>query len=288
MPTTHADVTPIGSWQLQPPPDLGEPWHVPRAVVTVGELLGKHQRSPTRGGGHDSEPPVGDRPGASTRPPADSGSSRESSEPIRMLLGVLPDSFQLSPELALVDPELAARARNELGPPGAIARAAISACEEPTPAPEPVAPVPGSHSGHWVRASLRLARAGVVLGLFAFVAGSAHNPLAVQALPVPTPSRAPAHHSSLPAPAAGRATTRRFAWAPVPGASRYDIQLFRGGVAVFRTATSSPTVLVPTQWHYAGRVETLSPGDYRWYVWPIYPNNRRSETAVVSARLSID
>lgn len=79
---------------------------------------------------------------------------------------------------------------------------------------------------------------------------------------------------------------RRFSWAPVPGASGYRVEFFRGGQMVFAADTIQPEVTIPKVWVLGARRVSLEPGEYRWYVWPV---NRglQARDAVVSARLVI-
>jgi hypothetical protein len=97
---------------------------------------------------------------------------------------------------------------------------------------------------------------------------------------VPAGSRAPSE-SAKPQPA----SPRRFAWAPVEGASGYHVEIFEGDSLVFEARTSRPEISIAT-----GRVFDGPPGktgatSYRWYVWPIVAGER-SSSAVVQATLS--
>jgi hypothetical protein len=93
--------------------------------------------------------------------------------------------------------------------------------------------------------------------------------------PPPPPARAD------PAPEA-----QRFAWAPVPGASGYHVELFLSSSRVFAADTARPAVTVPPSWKFAGRTRRLVRGEYRWYVWPV-TSGRRAARAIVQARLTI-
>jgi hypothetical protein len=83
------------------------------------------------------------------------------------------------------------------------------------------------------------------------------------------------------------AVPRRFAWAPVPRATGYHVEFFRGDTRVYASSTASPEVTLPTRWRFRGRVHTLLPGDYRWYVWPILDDGNRAPAASVRARLHV-
>ena len=90
-------------------------------------------------------------------------------------------------------------------------------------------------------------------------------------------------------PAAAPAATpepRRFAWAPVDGAVGYRFELFRGNEQVLEVRTKTPAYELAGQWRHAGKTERLSPGGYKWYVWPVFSSGPAS-AAVVQANLSI-
>ena len=85
-------------------------------------------------------------------------------------------------------------------------------------------------------------------------------------------------------PAAGE--TRRFAWAPVDGAVGYHVELFRGNDRVLAQDTKEPVLELAPSWRYQGRNVTLTPGEYRWYVWPVTASGRGAQ-AVVQAKLTV-
>jgi hypothetical protein len=87
-------------------------------------------------------------------------------------------------------------------------------------------------------------------------------------------------------PPAATTEPKRFAWAPVNGAVGYRFELFRGSKQVLEVRTKTPAYELPGQWQYAGRTETLTKGDYRWYVWPLRPSGPAA-VAVVQARLTV-
>ncbi len=87
-------------------------------------------------------------------------------------------------------------------------------------------------------------------------------------------------------PPRAAAEPRRFAWAPVEGAARYHVELFRGSERVLARETVRPTFELGSSWRYEGRVVRLTPGQYRWYVWPV-TSGRRAAQAVVQAQLAI-
>ena len=74
---------------------------------------------------------------------------------------------------------------------------------------------------------------------------------------------------ALLAPAPGeRVTARpRLSWAPIRGASYYNVQLVRGGtiLSVWPRTTS---LTLPRSWVFHGHRYRLHRGVYHWYVWP--------------------
>ena len=82
------------------------------------------------------------------------------------------------------------------------------------------------------------------------------------------------------------AAARRFAWAPVDGAVQYRVELFRGNEQVLRATTKQPVYELPASWRHQGQAERLSPGSYRWYVWPVLASGPAAK-AVVQARLDV-
>lgn len=111
------------------------------------------------------------------------------------------------------------------------------------------------------------------------------------AKPAPKPEQAaavaPAAGPASPAGNSGApAATRRFAWAPVEGAVGYHVELFRGAERVLVQETKEPVLELGQTWRYHGRTLTLTPGEYRWYVWPVTKSGRATQ-AVVQAKLTV-
>jgi hypothetical protein len=245
----------------------------------------------------------------------------------------------LSPELALVDPELARAARALLpdvprGRSAGVRPSAALATDQTAfverlrsniePIPE-VAPRP-SRPLRAVVLGLTLLGLGLLLAVviesewwstprqgepaLAQSADSPPAPTSVAAAPTtsaspdpeppstqavapePTPATPPgaatapalSTPSNPPAPPPGQT----FVWAATAGAAAYEFQLFRGNTRVFRARAVEPRLELPGRWRQGGRTQTLTPGTYRWYVWPISSRtNRPSNVAVVQARLVI-
>ena len=85
-----------------------------------------------------------------------------------------------------------------------------------------------------------------------------------------TPARPAAARPSLTRPAVGArvAAPPVLAWGAVPKATYYNVQLYRDGRKILTVWPASTSFLVQRAWRYEGRSYRLTPGRYRWYVWP--------------------
>ena len=97
---------------------------------------------------------------------------------------------------------------------------------------------------------------------------------------------APRNPTPAPAPATKTPVPRRFAWAPVAGADAYRVEIFLAEARVFSAISKTAQLTVPGRWRLGGKLHTLTAGEYRWYVWPI-TSGRRSQNAVVQATLTV-
>ena len=84
----------------------------------------------------------------------------------------------------------------------------------------------------------------------------------------------------------GAPVSRNFAWAPVTGATAYDVEIRRDGTTVYSTKTTVPHIRVPAQWTRGGQTFALTPGTYQWFVWPVRSAHRGP--AVVSTTFEIN
>jgi hypothetical protein len=70
-----------------------------------------------------------------------------------------------------------------------------------------------------------------------------------------------------PAPGARVKGSPRLQWAPVSGASYYNVQIVRGGT-IFSAWPHGTSLRLPRSWVYHGHRYRLHRGVYRWFVWP--------------------
>jgi large repetitive protein len=59
-------------------------------------------------------------------------------------------------------------------------------------------------------------------------------------------------------------------WRAVRRATYYNVQLYRAGRKVLTTWPTRAKLQLRARWRFNGRVQTLEPGSYRWWVWPAY------------------
>jgi hypothetical protein len=209
----------------------------------------------------------------------------------------------VSPELALVDPELRRRLidisletvavplRTVAEPPS---RPQIDEAERSVPAPQPeqaftaVAPAVRKPFHRRLPLASFAAPTLVVLGYIAatsapfshLTGGSAHS-----GWPATSVSAA-----TLRPPVAGRSAPSgpsvRFAWAPVGGATSYEVEVYHHNVRAYAGSTSQSSIEIPESSSRPALPNTLSPGRYRWYVWPVRAG-KRDPVAIVSAQLLV-
>ena len=77
-----------------------------------------------------------------------------------------------------------------------------------------------------------------------------------------------------PLPGATVVSRPRLSWVRVRGAAFYNVQLFRGSRKVLSAWPKGAHLTLARSWRYRGRREQLTPGRYRWYVWPAFRGKR--------------
>jgi hypothetical protein len=71
-----------------------------------------------------------------------------------------------------------------------------------------------------------------------------------------------------PAPGSRVKRAPRLVWAPVAGASYYNVLLMRGGRTIFSAWPRGTSLALPRAWTSHGKTHRLRKGVYRWFVWP--------------------
>jgi hypothetical protein len=86
----------------------------------------------------------------------------------------------------------------------------------------------------------------------------------------PTSSKPTRSKPALTRPAAGArlSVPPLLTWATVPKAAYYNVQLYRNGAKILTAWPRHAKFRLQTRWTYSGRTYVLSPGRYRWFVWP--------------------
>jgi hypothetical protein len=151
----------------------------------------------------------------------------------------------LSPELALVDPDLAAAARALLPEPRIFRATRQEGVRRRAP------------SGRVERHDLAIAAVGLLAGV---AMGAAVNRADDQvAVTPPQPSVAAA-----PTTPARSPVTLHWSGA----AAYFDFVLWRSGKRILDAWPASADTAVPAAWTYRGRRYQLTPGRYSWFVYP--------------------
>jgi len=189
-----------------------------------------------------------------------------------------PERERVTPELALVSPELAERERALLPPPGTV-RWGTYPPRPPAVSPKAAGARPKRRAGRLVPRVRRVPRRrrGLVLWVAlgaAVVAAIVVVPLArrsprahLESVPPAPPGATTAPARALP-PGASRRGGRVLAWPVVGRASYYDVQVYRGRRKVFEAWPVTARLVLPSSWVFRGRAYRLTRGIYTWYVWP--------------------
>jgi hypothetical protein len=173
----------------------------------------------------------------------------------------------ISPELVLVDPELAARVRAAAGAgpqlpaqlpadddPGARAGDRAVAPPERDPLPRPVsAPRPPERR----RVRHRIGSYAATLGILCILAVAFLPPRQAPRFQSAT-AASPTSEAPTPAPAPDRARPAQLAWRPVPRATYYLVEVYAGRRLVHAESVPAASVATPS-W--------LRPGRYSWRVF---------------------
>ena len=203
----------------------------------------------------------------------------------------------VSPELALVDPELAEQARALLPDGPGIRIAGRGGTIELIPFSVPAIPSRSRVRRPFTIAAVLLT-AALVAGIGSGVAWSvlgrepaARSSASVVAPTVPSTPTAPAPR---PPTTPNRSESNgveppRFVWPAEPGVNRYRVALYRGGRQIFERDVRTTALELPRSWTHDGRVYRLTRGTYRWIVWPLVGRGATSHLgpAIVSANYTV-
>jgi len=199
----------------------------------------------------------------------------------------------VSPELALVDPELAERASALLPDAPGIRIAGRHETIELLPFSIPALPARSRITPALASATVLVALG--VAGLAWLMAPAVFpgepvvefdTPVVAPTVP-PTPASSPTQSPTASTPQSGSPVTEppRFVWPAEPGVDRYRVALYRSGQKVFERDVGATALELPRAWTHEGRLYGLTRGTYRWVVWPLVGAgaNTRPGPAIVSA-----
>jgi hypothetical protein len=213
----------------------------------------------------------------------------------------IPPSSAVSPELALIDADLARELRAQLAEPSPPSRQSVA---ENVPAqaafvgtlrqelePEPRQPKPDSRRRSRTLRVLGLVALGALLTVFVRneARPSALDRIAGVAADPNAHAQTPEQAVPVAAVAAGSTPAgQTFVWAAEPGAATYEFQLFRGDHRIYRARVTAPRLVLPGRWRQGSRTYALTAASYRWYVWPISARTgSQASVATVQATLVV-
>lgn len=198
----------------------------------------------------------------------------------------------VSPELVLIDPALADRARALLPDSPGIHMSRRPAHVEPTLLRVPALPSPRRSSTSMAVAALVASALAATTAIEWWAGRSDRDALptiettpsvAGPALPSPdaSPTLPPTSASPI-GPTAVRAP--RFVWPEESGSVGYRVALYQDGQQIFERDVTGSALDFPKRWTYQGRPYQLTKGAYRWVVWPLVGPEKRLGRAIVSAQ----
>ena len=213
----------------------------------------------------------------------------------------IPPSGAVSPELALIDADLARELRARLTEPAPPSRSSVGETVHAQAAlvgrlrqelePEPLQPPPEGGRGSRKLRVLGLVVLGALLTVFVRneARPSALDRIAGVAADRNAQAQTPAQGVRVAAVTAGSTLAgQTFVWAAEPGAAAYEFQLFRGDDRIYRARVTAPRLVLPGRWHQQARSYALTAATYRWYVWPISARTgNRAPVATVQATLIV-
>jgi len=208
----------------------------------------------------------------------------------------------ISPELALVDPELARWARASLGQHELPWHRVGPAAEPSTTAAS--RPVEQRHTStrDTEAAPFRPPRnrcivpsllSGLLGALIVALAISFKSTPGYYLPPVPStdsgaatqPPDAKAPKTTTGASAPSKAV--RVNWTPERGAVGYEVALVRGSRTLYRAYSLQASLELPARWSFGGRDYALDPGVYKWLVWPVRAAGSRDASPSVRRTLIV-
>lgn len=198
----------------------------------------------------------------------------------------------VSPELVLIDPELADRARALLPDSPGIHASRRREHVEPTLLRVPALPSPrrGPTRVAVVALVAGALAATTAIGWWAGRSGREALPTIESTPPVAAPALPSSDASPGPPPAQaspiGPSTVQapRFVWPAESGSVGYRVALYQDGQQIFERDVTGTALELPKSWTYQGRPFQLTKGAYRWVVWALVGPEKRLGRAIVSAQ----